>query len=127
MTFKGSVYGFQRFGMSKMKDSVLLHSSFERTNDVLFDAALHGKVDQLKGVSESIITGKMIPIGTGLFRCLYDKDKYNKIIREKYENDKKIDDNNNNKLKIDNNNIFDNENEIEFCKNVNFNLIDLIK
>ncbi len=121
MTFKGSVYGFQRFGMSKMKDSVLLHSSFERTNDVLFDAALHGKVDQLKGVSESIITGKMIPIGTGLFRCLYDKDKYNKIIREKYENEKKND------KKLNNNNIFDNENEIEFCKNVNFNLIDLIK
>ena len=63
----------------------------------------------------------MIPIGTGLFRCLYDKDKYNKIIREKYENEKKND------KKLNNNNIFDNENEIEFCKNVNFNLIDLIK
>ena len=40
MTSKGTVYGFQRFGMIKMKDSVFMHSSFERTNDILFDAAI---------------------------------------------------------------------------------------
>ena len=82
MTFKGAIHGFQRFGMANMKDSVLLHSSFERTNDILFDAAMHGKVDRLNGVSESIILGKMIPIGTGIFKVIYDKEKYDKRVNE---------------------------------------------
>ncbi len=60
MTFKGGVLGFQRFGMVKMKDSVLLHSSFEKTNDILFDSAFHSKTDVVKGVSECIITVKFI-------------------------------------------------------------------
>lgn len=84
MTFKGNVHGFQRFGMARMKDSVLLHSSFERTGDVLFDAALHSKVDKISGVSESIIVGKMIPVGTGIFRTFYDPESYNQICQEKY-------------------------------------------
>lgn len=83
MTFKGSVHGFQRFGMAKMKDSVLLHSSFERTSDVLFDAAMHSKVDKLKGVSESIITGKMMPVGTGLFRTFYNSKMHDQLLKEK--------------------------------------------
>ena len=83
MTFKGSVHGFQRFGMAKMKGGVFLHSSFERTSDVLFDAAMHSKEDMLQGVSESIIVGKMMPIGTGLFRTFYDSGKHDEFIKEK--------------------------------------------
>ena len=60
MTFKGAVLGFQRFGMVKMKDSVLLHSSFEKTNDILFDSAFHSRTDVIKGVSECIITVKYL-------------------------------------------------------------------
>lgn len=56
MTFKGQVLGFQRHGMTKMKDSVLMHSSFEKTNDILFDSAFHSRNDVIKGVSECIIT-----------------------------------------------------------------------
>lgn len=55
MTFKGRVLGLQRFGMVKMKDSVLKHSSFEKTNDILFDSAFHSIVENVQGVSESII------------------------------------------------------------------------
>lgn len=80
MTFKGSVHGFQRFGMAKMKDSILLHSSFERTSDVLFDAAMHSKIDKIRGVSECIITGKMAPIGTGLFKVFYDPLSHNRYL-----------------------------------------------
>ena len=76
MTLKGTVYGFQRFGMIKMKDSVLLHSSFERTNDILFEAALHGKVDKLNGVTESIIAGKTAPVGTGIFKLFMDRKEF---------------------------------------------------
>jgi len=68
MTYKGEVLGITRFGMAKMKDSALMLASFEKTTDVLFDAAIHGRVDQIVGVSESVIMGIPMPIGTGLCR-----------------------------------------------------------
>ena len=51
MTYKGEVLGITRFGMAKMKDSVLMLASFEKTTDHLFDAALHGRTDTIDGVS----------------------------------------------------------------------------
>ena len=68
MTYKGEVLGITRFGIAKMKDSVLHTASFEKTGDHLFDAAIHGRVDQVTGVSESIIMGIPMPTGTGLFK-----------------------------------------------------------
>jgi DNA-directed RNA polymerase III subunit RPC1 len=48
-------------------------ASFEKTTDHLFDAAVHGRSDEIVGVSECIIMGTPIPIGTGLpktfWRC----------------------------------------------------------
>jgi len=70
MTFKGEVLGITRFGVSKMKESVLMLASFEKTTDHLFDAAVHGRTDAIVGVSECIIMGIPIPIGTGLFKLL---------------------------------------------------------
>jgi DNA-directed RNA polymerase III subunit RPC1 len=55
-----------------MKDSVLHTASFERTADHLFDAAIHGRTDDVVGVSESIIMGIPMPTGTGLFKLLQD-------------------------------------------------------
>jgi DNA-directed RNA polymerase III subunit RPC1 len=66
MTFKGDVLGITRFGVSKMRESVLMLASFEKTTDHLFDAAVHGRSDEIVGVSECIIMGIPIPIGTGL-------------------------------------------------------------
>lgn len=60
---QGEVLGITRFGIAKMKDSVLHTASFEKTADHLFDAAIHGRVDDVVGVSESIIMG--IPMPTG--------------------------------------------------------------
>ncbi|PFH50553.1 hypothetical protein AMATHDRAFT_75536 [Amanita thiersii Skay4041] len=57
MTYKGEVLGITRFGVAKMKDSVLMLASFEKTTDHLFDAAAFGKNDSIAGVSESIIMG----------------------------------------------------------------------
>lgn len=71
MTFKGEVLGITRFGIAKMKDSVLMLASFEKTTDHLFDAALYGKKDAVEGVSECIIMGIPMPIGTGLFKLMY--------------------------------------------------------
>ena len=57
-----------RFGIGKMKDSVLMLASFEKTTDILFEAALRGTADDITGVSESIIMGMPMPTGTGLFQ-----------------------------------------------------------
>jgi DNA-directed RNA polymerase III subunit RPC1 len=54
---QGEVLGITRFGVAKMKDSVLMLASFEKTTDHLFDASAYGKTDDIAGVSESIIMG----------------------------------------------------------------------
>jgi len=72
MTYRGEVLGITRFGIAKMKDSTLMLASFEKTPDHLFDAAVHSKVDQVAGVSECIIMGVPIPLGTGLFKLVHD-------------------------------------------------------
>eukprot|EP00958_Prasinococcus_capsulatus_P027171 scaffold5295_cov390-Prasinococcus_capsulatus_cf.AAC.3 len=71
MTYKGEVLGITRFGIAKMKDSVLMLASFEKTTDHLFDAAIHGRVDEVVGVSECIIMGVPMPVGTGVFKLVH--------------------------------------------------------
>uniref|UniRef100_A0A8C2PGV5 DNA-directed RNA polymerase subunit n=1 Tax=Capra hircus TaxID=9925 RepID=A0A8C2PGV5_CAPHI len=71
MTYKGEVLGITRFGLAKMKESVLMLASFEKTADHLFDAAYFGQKDSVCGVSECIIMGIPMNIGTGLFKLLH--------------------------------------------------------
>ncbi|MBQ8935565.1 MAG: DNA-directed RNA polymerase subunit beta', partial [Oscillospiraceae bacterium] len=47
-------------------DSFLSAASFQETTKVLTEAAIYGKVDQLRGLKENVIIGKLIPAGTGL-------------------------------------------------------------
>lgn len=70
MTYKGEVLGITRFGLSKMRDSVLQLASFEKTPDHLFEAAWHMKRDKIQGVSECIIMGQSMGIGTGAFQVV---------------------------------------------------------
>jgi DNA-directed RNA polymerase III subunit RPC1 len=65
MTYKGEVLGITRFGLAKMRDSVLQLASFEKTADHLFDAGGAGRTDLIEGVSECIIMGKTVSLGTG--------------------------------------------------------------
>jgi len=46
-------------------DSFLSAASFQHTISVLAEAAIEGKVDNLRGLKESVIIGKLIPAGTG--------------------------------------------------------------
>ena len=71
MTCKGNVLGITRFGIAQMKESVLMLASFEKTTDHLFDAAVHSRSDEVDGVSECIIMGIPMPLGTGLFQLRY--------------------------------------------------------
>ena len=70
MTYKGEVLGITRFGLSKMRDSVLQLASFEKTPDHLFEAAWHMKKDKIEGVSECIIMGQSMSVGTGAFQVV---------------------------------------------------------
>jgi DNA-directed RNA polymerase III subunit RPC1 len=70
MTYKGEVLGITRFGLSKMRDSVLQLASFEKTPDHLFEAAANMKSDKIEGVSECIIMGQTMSVGTGAFRVV---------------------------------------------------------
>uniref|UniRef100_A0A672Q099 DNA-directed RNA polymerase subunit n=1 Tax=Sinocyclocheilus grahami TaxID=75366 RepID=A0A672Q099_SINGR len=45
MSYKGEILGITRFGLAKMKESVLMLASFEKTADHLFDAAYFGQKD----------------------------------------------------------------------------------
>ena len=47
-------------------DSFLSAASFQETTKVLAEAAIKGKVDNLIGLKENVIIGKLIPAGTGL-------------------------------------------------------------
>ena len=59
-------------------DSFLSAASFQETTRILTDAAIHGKVDHLRGLKENVIIGKLIPAGTGAreYRdCAYELEK----------------------------------------------------
>ena len=75
MTCRGQVLGINRHGLSKMKESVLNLASFEQISDHLFDAAYYGQKDDIIGVSDCIIMGKPMNIGTGIFKLLHKHEK----------------------------------------------------
>nr|YP_009398252.1 RNA polymerase b''''-subunit [Thaumatella adunca]ARW67438.1 RNA polymerase b''''-subunit [Thaumatella adunca] len=46
-------------------ESFISAASFQETTKVLTEAAIYGKVDQLRGLKENVIIGRLIPAGTG--------------------------------------------------------------
>jgi DNA-directed RNA polymerase subunit A" len=65
MTNEGTIESIGRHGISGSKDSVLARAAFEVTVSHLLDAAIHGEIDALDGVTENVIVGKPIKLGTG--------------------------------------------------------------
>ena len=66
MTFTGGVRQIGRHGISGQKSSVLARAAFEITLPNIVEAAVKGESDPLKGVTENVIVGQSVPIGTGL-------------------------------------------------------------
>ena len=64
-------------------------ASFQETTKVLNEAAIHGKIDYLKGLKENVIVGHLIPAGTGIRQ--YDKlivgskEEYEQLMASKEE------------------------------------------
>ncbi len=65
MTTTGDLQSIGRHGISGSKGSVLSRAAFEVTVNHLLDAAVHGEDDDLNGVTENVIVGQPIKIGTG--------------------------------------------------------------
>ncbi|ADB59255.1 DNA-directed RNA polymerase, subunit A'' [Haloterrigena turkmenica DSM 5511] len=65
MTNRGEIESIGRHGISGSKESVLARAAFEVTVNHLLNAAIHGETDELDGVTENVIVGKPIKLGTG--------------------------------------------------------------
>ena len=66
MASTGEVQQIGRHGISGKKASVLARAAFEITVPNIVEAAVKGESDPLAGVTENVIVGQSIPIGTGL-------------------------------------------------------------
>ncbi|PKH05793.1 DNA-directed RNA polymerase subunit beta' [Moritella sp. Urea-trap-13] len=63
-----AVYQHMLMGITKASlatESFISAASFQETTRVLTDAAVHGKIDDLRGLKENVIVGRLIPAGTG--------------------------------------------------------------
>ncbi|MHC1576956.1 MAG: DNA-directed RNA polymerase subunit A'', partial [Methanosarcinaceae archaeon] len=65
MTCDGEVKQIGRHGISGEKASVFARAAFEVTVNHLLDAGMRGEIDELNGVTENIIVGQPIKLGTG--------------------------------------------------------------
>ncbi|MFC3885285.1 DNA-directed RNA polymerase subunit beta' [Bacillus songklensis] len=60
-------------------DSFLSAASFQETTRVLTDAAIKGKRDELLGLKENVIIGKLVPAGTGMSRYRQATPVFNQV------------------------------------------------
>ena len=77
-TYKRVLLGITKASLAT--ESFLSAASFQETTRVLTEAAVKGKIDELIGLKENVIIGKLIPAGTGL-----NKYKNTQIDTEQYE------------------------------------------
>jgi len=60
-------------------DSIISAASFQETTKVLTEAAIAGKTDYLEDLKENVILGRMIPVGTGMYKDQKVKLKFNEV------------------------------------------------
>ncbi|XP_051165390.1 DNA-directed RNA polymerase II subunit RPB1-like [Leptopilina boulardi] len=75
MTAEGHLTAINRIGFDRKDIGALMRCSVEEKIDTLFDAASHGEIDPILGVSEKIILGQLPRIGTGCVDLLIDDEK----------------------------------------------------
>src|SRR5207302_9696584 len=63
-TYEHMLLGITKASLST--DSFISAASFQETTRVLTEAAIMGKKDELRGLKENVIVGRLIPAGTGL-------------------------------------------------------------
>lgn len=78
MTNKGKLMAITRHGINRTMSGPLMKCSFEETINVLIDATINSEKDELKGVTENIMLGKITKSGTGCVDLHLDMDKLTK-------------------------------------------------
>ncbi len=71
MTNEGGIKSIGRHGLSGSKVGVLGRAAFEETIKHLINAAVFAEEDKLIGVTENIIVGQTVPVGTGKIKLKY--------------------------------------------------------
>ena len=85
-TAKPILLGITKASLST--DSFISAASFQETTRVLTEAAISGKVDDLRGLKENVIVGPLIPAGTGL--SLYAKSELQPLADERRSEDAQL-------------------------------------
>ena len=85
-TAKPILLGITKASLST--DSFISAASFQETTRVLTEAAISGKVDDLRGLKENVIVGRLIPAGTGL--SLYAKSELQPLGDERRSEDAQL-------------------------------------
>jgi DNA-directed RNA polymerase subunit beta' len=80
-TYSNVLLGITKASLST--DSFISAASFQETTRVLTEAAIMGKRDELRGLKENVIVGRLIPAGTGM--AYHDARK----VREKMDDDER--------------------------------------
>jgi DNA-directed RNA polymerase subunit A" len=75
MTNSGNIRQIGRHGISGKKASALARASFEITIKHLLNASIRGDIDPLNGITENVIIGQIIPLGTGNIDILISPNK----------------------------------------------------
>ena len=86
-TYENVLLGITKASLST--DSFISAASFQETTRVLTEAAIMGKRDDLRGLKENVIVGRLIPAGTGLAfhkarksKELSDRERFDQIAAE---------------------------------------------
>ncbi|MGC8538501.1 MAG: DNA-directed RNA polymerase subunit A' [Candidatus Micrarchaeia archaeon] len=79
MTADGTLRNVGRHGLSGSKGSVFARAAYEETVKHITNAAAFGEIDQMKGVTENILVGKQIQLGTGIVKLAIKKEDLAKI------------------------------------------------
>jgi len=77
MCMEGEVKQIGRHGIAGEKESVLSRAAFEVTVNHLLDAAVANETDELSGVTENVIVGQPIQLGTGDVRLVAVRQREN--------------------------------------------------
>jgi DNA-directed RNA polymerase beta' subunit len=77
MTFTGTISSISRYTMRQEESGPFGKASFEETLDNFLKAGVFGQEEPTRGVSASIICGKIAPIGTGMCDLAVDIEKLN--------------------------------------------------
>ncbi|GMI08152.1 hypothetical protein TrLO_g5004, partial [Triparma laevis f. longispina] len=73
MTVHGHLMAIDRHGINRVDSGPLLRCSFEETVDMLMESAAFAEEDIMKGVTENILLGQLVKVGTGDMDVLLDE------------------------------------------------------